>query len=115
MWQRECNTRFWTNINGRLRARRGQALCLASLRAVNVRDETACLSVANVDVVDLGLIENPGDCGLGRSVVNFFAHSHPAMAPVAFEHERQRTKAVWEFILRRVCGAWGFVDEDRAR
>ncbi len=70
------------------------------LRAVNVGDEAACLSVANVDVFDLRLIENSGDCRLGRSVIYFFASGHPSIAAVTFEHERQRTKAVWEFILR---------------
>ena len=87
---------------------------LPCLCAVNVGDETACLSVANVDVLDPGLIENSGDCRFGRSVIHFLANGDPSIAAVTFEHERQRTKAVWEFILRGVCGAWGFVDEDRA-
>ena len=77
-------------------------------------DETACLSVANVDVLDIGVIENSGDCELGRPVIYFFAGGHPTIAAVTFEHERQRAKAVWEFIFWRVCGALGFVDEDRA-
>ena len=70
--------------------------------------------MANVDVLDLGLGENSGDRRFGRSVIYFFASGHPSIAAITFEHERQRTKAVWEFIFRRVCGALGFVDEDRA-
>src|ERR1700746_1508529 len=93
----------------------GRAACaFRLLRAVNVRDETACLSMANVDVLDLGMLENSGDCRLGRSVIHFFASGYPSIAAVTFEHERQRTKCVREFVLRRVCGARGFVDEDRA-
>ena len=88
---------------------------LSRLNAANMRDETACLSVTNVDVLDLGLIENSCDCRLGRSVIYFLAGGHPSIAPVAFEHERQRTKRIWESISRRICRARGFVDEDRSR
>ena len=87
---------------------------LSRLHAANMRDETACLSVANVDVLDLGLIENSRDCRLGRSVIYFLAGGHPSIAAVTFEHERQRTKRIWESISRRICRARGFVDEDRA-
>src|ERR1700756_4108795 len=72
--------------------RGGRDVCFAFLRAVNVRDETTCLSMANVDVLDLGLLENSGDCRLGRSVIYFFASGYPSIAAVTFEHERQRTK-----------------------
>ena len=68
--------------------------------SADVRDERTRLSVANVDVFDLGLIENSRDCRLGRSVIYFLAGGHPSIAAVTFEHERQRTKAVWKFILR---------------
>src|ERR1700723_2166259 len=94
--QRECNTRFWTNISGR---------CGRGAPAIS----------GSGDVLGLGLIENSCDCRLGPSVIYFLAGGHPSIAPVAFEHERQRTKAVWKFILRRICGAGGFVDEDRSR
>ena len=87
---------------------------LSRLHAANMRDETACLPVANVDVLDLGLIENSRDCRLGRSVIYFLAGGHPSIAAVTFEHERQRTKRIWESISRRICRARGFVDEDRA-
>jgi len=66
----------------------GRAGCLFRLlRAVNMRDETACLSMANVDVLDPGLLENSGDCRLGRSVIHFFASGYPSIATVTFEHE----------------------------
>src|SRR4029077_161720 len=58
------------------------------------------LCVANVDVLDLGLIENSHDCSLGRSVIYLFAHGHPTIADVSFEHQRKRAKSVGEFILR---------------
>src|SRR5579862_979571 len=104
--QRECNTRFWTNISGRcgrgapeISGSGDSASCSDS---ADVRDETTRLSVANVDVLDLGLIENSCDCKIGRSVIYFLAGGHPSIAPVAFEHERQRTKAVWKFMAQGV-------------
>src|ERR1700730_2717321 len=116
--QRECNTRFWTNISGscgrgapEISGSGDSASCSHS---ADVRDKTPRLSVANVDVLDLGLIENSRDCRLGRSVIYFLAGGHPSIAPVAFEHEQQRTKRIWESISRRICRARGFVDEDRA-
>src|SRR5579862_5535474 len=57
--------RTLVGVAGEARPRFGQRGCsLTCLHAADVRDETACLSVTNVDVLDLGLIENSRDCRL---------------------------------------------------
>src|SRR5579862_3003941 len=91
--QRECNTRFRANLSGRrgglAALSGGTRLWLKRLHAVDLGDEAARFSVAHVDVLDVGLIENSGDCRLGRSAIYFFSRGHPSIAPVTFEHERQ--------------------------
>src|SRR3984957_16833528 len=102
--QRECNTRFWTNISGRCGRGApeisGSGDSASCSHSADVGGEKTPPPLPAVEGLDLGLIENSCDCRLGRSVIYFLAGGHPSIAPVAFEHERQRTKAVWKFILR---------------
>jgi hypothetical protein len=79
-----------------------------------MRDETARLSVPDVNILNGWFVKNARDGFFYDSVFNFFARDDPPVASVSFEDERELAEGVWKFSGTCVCGAGFFVHEDWA-